>query len=281
MFYKTINNGVPLYRSSLIDQICTGGSLRAVHGFSTRAGGVSTLPHTKSLNMAFGLGDDEATVRRNISIFSKSVSGGTLDADSVVMAPQIHSTIVRMLNEDNRGEGATSAHGEPCDGFATDKPCIMPVIRAADCVPIILCGVKEDGAPVISAVHAGWRGTVAGIAGKAVCAMTELSCEKETIRAAIGAHIGYCCYEVGDDFVEAVREMRGAEFVSRHIGIIDGSPHANLTSMNIEILSENGIPASSIDVLPDCTMCAPDIFYSHRATGGKRGVMGAGIAILP
>lgn len=277
MFYKVVINNVPLYRSSLIDGV----SAHVVHGFSTRLGGVSTLSHTKSLNIAFGLGDDESTVRRNLDIFSRAVSDSALDSASVVMASQIHSTIVRIVNEDNRGEGSIKASGEPCDGFAADRPGIMPIIRVADCVPIILCGTKADGSPVISAVHAGWRGTVSGIADAAVSAMTGLMCEKSTIRAAIGTHIGYCCYEVGDDFVESVEKIRGSEFAARHIRYHNGSLHADLTSMNIEILGESGIAECDIDVSPYCTMCAPDEYFSHRATGGKRGVMGAGLVILP
>ena len=125
------------------------------------------------------------------------------------------------------------------------------------------------------------QGTVSGIAAEAVRVMLSLGCELPTICAAIGPHIGYCCYEVGADFYETVCGLCGAEFAGRHITIPAGKVkhHANLTSMNVEILTNAGVTPEKIDVSSDCTMCMNDIYYSHRATAGKRGVHGAGIGI--
>ena len=112
--------------------------------------------------------------------------------------------------------------------------------------------------------------------------MLSLGCVRESVRAAIGPHISFCCYEVCEDFVQSVADIRGHEFALRHIRKIDGNkkPHADLTSMNVEILSDAGVSADRIDVHPNCTMCMPDKYYSHRASGGKRGVMGGGICII-
>ncbi len=265
-----------LRKSSLFDVFT-----RVCHGFSAREGGVSTLSHTATLNLAKNLGDDDETVVKNTEIFARALSGGTYGVESVVMASQIHSAKVRILTRENCGEGGIFPPGEPCDGFVTDERGVMPIVRTADCVPILLCGVKKDGAPVIGAVHAGWRGTVSGIAAEAVRAMISLGCGVTTIRAAIGAHIGYCCYEVGEDFYETVRGLCGADFAARHVTIPTGETkhHANLTSMNLEILADAGVMPENIDASEDCTMCLCGTYYSHRATGGRRGVMGAGIVI--
>lgn len=272
MFYA---DGI-LRKSSLIDEIPG-----IFHGFSTRAGGKSVLPHTASLNLSHNLGDDAEIVRENLDIFARTVSDGMYGGESTVTLHQIHSAKVRVLTRDNAGEGYSVPRGEDGDGFVTAESGVIPIARAADCVPILLAGLRADGCPVVSAVHAGWRGTVAGIAAEAVRVMLSLGCELPTIRAAIGPHIGYCCYEVGADFHETVCRLRGTEFADRYITIPEGKTkhHADLTSMNAEILREAGILSGKIDISPDCTMCMSDVYYSHRATGGKRGVHGGGIGI--
>ncbi len=249
------------------------------HGFSTREGGYSALEHTKSLNLTFSLGDEPDVVRKNFEVFAAAISG-ELDKNSVVTAHQIHSAKVRVIDRHNAGEGISKERGEDCDGFVTSDRMVLPVIRVADCTPILLCGLDEKDNPVVSSVHAGWRGTVNGIAGEAVEQMVKLGAVRESISAAIGAHIGLCCFEVGEDFCEAVAGIRGSDFASRHIkreGF--SSPHADLTSMNKEILASAGV--TKIDVSPHCTMCSNDsLYYSHRRMNGKRGTMGAGIAII-
>lgn len=273
MFYKS---GI-LYRSSLIE------SRGVMHGFSAREGGVSTIPHLSSLNLTRGLGDTEENVRRNIDIFARAVSGDILGGESVVCAHQIHSAYVRVVGKSNRGEGYSLEMGEDCDGFVTDVVGVMPIVRVADCVPILFSGTKADGSPVIGGAHAGWRGTVGGIAAVTVEKMLSLGCIRETVRAAIGTHIGYCCYEVGDDFYSSVSEIRGEEFSARHIKStrVAGKYMADLTGMNLEILSEVGVAAESVDVSHYCTACDSETFFSHRKSGGRRGTMGAGIVILP
>ena len=273
MFYK---NGI-MYRSTLLE-----GFENVIHGFSCREGGVSTADHFSSLNLTRNIGDTDENVTENLRIFAGNVSEGRLDGNSVVTAHQIHSTVIRTVGTENRGEGYSRESGGDCDGFVTDRAGVMPVVRTADCVPILLAGVKSDGSAVIAAVHAGWRGSAGGIAGEAVVKMCGLGCLRDTIRAAVGAHICKCCYEVKQDFIDAVAEARDAEFAARHITRdgSDGRYMADLTGMNTETLNKAGISTERIDVSPFCTACDPREFFSHRAMGGKRGTMGAGIAII-
>lgn len=273
MFYE---KGI-LTRSTLLD------IPGVAHGFSSRIGGKSTLPHTASLNLSMNLGDPDDVVRENLEIFARALSDGAYGGDCTVTTHQIHSANVRILSSDNAGEGCSKPRGEDGDGFVTDQAGVLPIARVADCVPVLLAGLKADNSPVVAAVHAGWRGTAAGICAEAVEKMLALGCERSTIRAAIGVHIGFCCYEVGDDFADAVAQVRGHDFAGRHIRKADGfeKPHADLTSMNLEILADAGVMREHVDVHPDCTMCMPEKYYSHRASGGKRGVMGCGICILP
>ncbi len=272
-------NGILLTSSCLqIPGIC--------HGFSTKAGGVSTHPYTATMNLAMGREDDDETVRRNGEIFATALSGGLLHHTDLVSASQIHSAIVRVVDASNRGEGFTSPAGEPCDGFVTDVPGVLPIIRIADCTPILLTGTKTDGTPVVGAVHAGWKGSGAGIVAVAVEKMVTLGAVRETVVVAIGPHIGTCCYEVGLDLVESITAMAGAEFANRYCTPrgkgTDGSDKftADLTGMNLHWLGVAGVTLDRVDIAADCTMCHPDLYHSHRATAGKRGAMGAAIGIL-
>ncbi len=272
MFYK---DGI-LLRSDIFD-----GSV--AHGFSGKGGGVSVHPHTASLNLAMGREDSDDVVRQNIDIFANAVTDGILGMASAVCAPQIHSAMVRYVTSDNRGEGVTRSAPAEGDGFVTDARGVLIFVRIADCTPILLCGKKGDGSPVVSAVHAGWRGTAKGIAGEAVSAMVSLGCIAESIRAAVGPHIDACCYEVSGDLFEEVSALRGRAFAERYVipsPTAAGKFYCDMTGMNRELLQSAGVPEENIDISPDCTYCMSDLYYSHRKTAGKRGAMGAGIAIL-
>ena len=274
MFYRNDH----LYRSALLD-------LPGIfHGFSTREGGVSRLPHTASMNAAFFRGDDDETVRRNLTILAAEASGLPEDPSllsSLVCGPQVHGRTVRRVGPANGGEGILRDSPEPCDGYVTADPGVFPLIRVADCVPVLLAGIGEDGTPVVGAVHAGWRGTVAGICAAAVGAMRDMGAVPSAIRAALGPSIHACCYVVGEDFREAVRAARGEAFAARHVFRDGDRLRADLQSMNLEILLEAGLTEDAVDVSPACTCCRPEEFHSHRATGGRRGAMGAVIGILP
>lgn len=251
-------NGVKYLKSDI---------LPVTHGFSTRVGGVSTHVHTSSLNLAFGRGDDDATVLKNLGIFSDALD---IDAKSVISRTQIHSARVVYASEDMRGEGYFKESPEGCDGYVTDKTEVALGIKTADCVPILFC---DADARVIGAVHAGWRGTASGIAAECVKAMCSLGANAKNIRAAIGPAIHFCCYEVGEDFVASVTELAGAQMAREFIRGHEGKLHADIVGMNRRILIESGMCEDSIDVCECCTCCEPAIFYSHRFSGGTRGTM--------
>ncbi len=253
----------------------------AAFGFSTRLGGVSADPATAEMNLAFGREDPDGVVLSNIGIFARALTGGLYGAENVVCAPQIHSATVRYVTEADRGSGVTDRGGAaPCDGFVTDRRGVILTVRVADCAPILFRAEREDGGILVAAVHAGWRGTVSGIAAAAAEKLASLGAVKKSVRAAIGPHIGPCCFEVREDFRDAVAVERGRAFAERHIASRDGSLFADLTGMNTEILSEAGVPPERIEVSAECTACRPDLYHSHRRTGGKRGAMGAAAVIL-
>ena len=241
------------------------------HAFSTRNGGVSTIPHLSSMNTGFLRGDDDETVRKNISL----LCGYAGICDNVVGTPQIHSADLRAVTPENGGEGITRDVPYPCDGFVTEHRGVSLIVRVADCAPVLLCGVRGDGSPVVGAVHAGWRGTAAGIAPKAAKMLFDMGAER--VVGAIGPCIHSCCYQVGEDLRDTVASLQGGEFAARHVFEREGKLYADIPGMSEELLLGAGV--ESVDVISECTACDPGLYHSHRATGGVRGTMAAVIGI--
>lgn len=254
----TAENGVKYYKSDIIP---------VPHGFSTRIGGVSREAHTSSLNLAFGRGDTDETVLENLRLFTDAVG---VNAESVISRPQIHSARVIYADENMRGEGYFVPTEDGCDGYVTDCEGVTLGVKTADCVPILFC---DEAAHVIGAVHAGWRGTAAKIAVECVSQMCSLGAKPENIRAAVGAAIHACCYEVGEDFYSSVSDIAGEDMAREFIKMQNGRLHADIVGMNKRILLEAGLLEANIDVCPHCTACEPSVFYSHRYSKGLRGTM--------
>ncbi|MBQ7779536.1 MAG: peptidoglycan editing factor PgeF [Clostridia bacterium] len=235
------------------------------HGFSTREGGVSHGDGLDTLDLGMGTEED---VRENRRRFASALGG---DISNMFSAKQIHSNIVETVTKNDLGR-----HFE-CDGFVTSEKELLLTVKVADCVPILL----YDDSGVIGAVHAGWRGTVSGIAVSAVKKMISLGASAENIKTAIGPCIHSCCYEVDIPFVRAVKE---AEYGSELLTFItpaktEGKFYADLPSMNRHLLTLSGVKDENINICPSCTSCENDVFFSHRASHGKRGLMMGGIIL--
>lgn len=247
---------------------------RVRHGFATREGGVSSIPAVATMNTAVRMGDSSENVAENIARLA--VYAG-LEAYPVIYSHQIHSTDVINVTPDTVSADPDTRE---CDGYVTDCRGIGLLVKSADCLPILFSGEKEDTSPVIAATHAGWKGTVGGIAAVAVEKMCSLGAVRDTIRVAVGPAICDCCFEVKEDFIASVTAIRGATFADRHIHIREGRYFASLQDMTIEILEDAGIPRCNIDISPDCTAHMSDVYHSHRATGGERGTGGGIIGII-
>lgn len=244
--------------------------LKSNHGFSTRIGGVSELEYTQSLNLAFGRGDDEEIVRKNVEIFAQALG---IDGKSIISVPQVHSNEVRMVSMADAGEGVDKKATFSCDGYATVESGLPIGIKTADCVPILLEARNDDGEVIaVSAVHAGWRGTAERIAEGAVQKLCLFGVEPKNIYVAIGPCIDECCYEVGNDFADKIAEKLGQKYEIKFISKAkNGSLFANLKGMNLETLLSCGVPRENIDISDMCTCCNPKFFYSHRRQKGVRG----------
>ena len=130
---------------------------------------------------------------------------------------------------------------------------------------------------LIGAAHAGWRGTAAGIAGKTARVMQEVyGCRGEDIRAAVGPAIGQCCFKTDGDVPEALRAALGHE--AEPYMVWNGSKwHIDLKAVNALWLRREGV--TCIDICDHCTACRPDLYWSHRKMGLRRGEQAALIAL--
>lgn len=257
MAINTIKNGTLEYLAA--EGICT------PHAFTTRLGGVS-CDHLASLNLAMHRGDEFQNVAENYGILARALG---FDLENLVLTHQVHGDVVCVVTErDCRG---LDHHLYPeCDGLITNTPGLTLVVFTADCTPILL---HDPVTGAVGAVHAGWRGTAADIAGKAVKKMVEeFGCQPENIRAAIGPNIGPCCFETDADVPRAMLETFGPA-AQVHIRAVGEKFYVNLKTINALALRRAGV--EKIEISADCTMCQHQRYWSHRHTRGKRGSQGA------
>jgi len=153
------------------------------------------------------------------------------------------------------------------DGLVCDRPGAVLAAFAADCIPILFA---EPAARVCGAAHAGWRGTVAGIARNMVAAMQALGARADRIRVALGPSIGPCCFEVGPEVVAAFRDALGDV-----PGLVVAGPHKDHIDLRVAsraFLERAGVAPDHIDDRPPCTRCEPERFFSYRRDGRAGGI---------
>ena len=240
--------------------------ITASHGFTTRLGGVSRGTLT-SLNIGTHRGDLPEHVEENYTRLGRALG---FDPKKAVLTRQTHTDIILQADETLWGAGLYGPELPECDGLITNTPGTALVIFTADCTPILL---HDPVTGAVGAVHAGWRGTVQDIAGKAVRAMEKAyGCRPENIRAAIGPNISQCCFETDGDVPKAVLEAFGQE-ADTYISQKGGKYYVNLKAVNALALQRAGVTAIEVSQL--CTACRTDLFWSHRRHGSSRGSQGA------
>ena len=240
------------------------------HGFSTRMGGVSK-GNLETMNLSFTRGDREENVRENFRRIADAIG---FEAKDLVFSAQIHETKLRKVTKENRGEGILRETVPGIDGLVTNEPGVPLYTSYADCVPLLFYDPEQK---VIAMAHSGWRGTAARIGAKMIHLMEEeYGSQAENIIAAIGPSICRACYEVSEDVWAAFGETFSAEQLPQ---IFDNKGHGkyqlDLWEANRIILTEAGILPEHLDITDLCTCCNHDKLFSHRASHGRRGNMGA------
>lgn len=241
------------------------------HAFTTRLGGVSRPP-LDSMNLGLGRGDDPEAVLENYRIVGNAVG---FDPARMVFFHQVHGNDIFVAGKADAGCGF-QPNSLAYDGIVTRVKNLPLATFHADCVPVFLLDPVTEA---VGVAHAGWRGTALRTTAAAVQAMKrEFGCKAENILAAIGPCGGMCCYETDGDVPDA---MRGAFGSAAEPYLMPGREkwHVDLAGLNQLVLLQEGILDKNITMSNECTCCQPDLYWSHRKTGGIRGCMAAIIMI--
>lgn len=260
-----------------------------VHGFSTRTGGVSAREGEKLLNLGFIEWDTPDNVNKNRREFQAALGAPNF---RLVPLKQIHSALLRPFAE---------PPVQPCkgDASASKTPGLLLGVQTADCVPILLVDPKTRA---VAAIHAGWRGTLARIAEKAVGRMHyEFGSKPSDLLAAIGPSIGPCCYEVAADFVSkfTAQFADAADYFDEPRSGEEPNPlqwlnmmppghqpppkgvRLDLRKANRSQLLAAGLRPQNVFVSELCTACRTDLFFSYRKEGARSGRLMSVIGIRP
>lgn len=242
------------------------------HLFSTRMGGVSKGIFS-TMNVSFTRGDEEAAVRENFRRIAEVMHGRPED---FVCSDQTHTVNIRKVTGTDRGKGVVREKDyRDIDGLVTDEPGIILSCFFADCVPLYFLDTRKK---VIGLAHSGWRGTVNRMGREMIDFMEkEYGCRKEHLIAAIGPSICRDCYEVSADVADAFRQEFGGEVLTD--GREEGKYQLDLWKANKRVLLDAGLSETQISVTDICTCCNAEKLFSHRASKGKRGNLGAFLSL--
>ena len=223
--------------------------------FPTTEGGVSPAPYD-SLNLGLSVDDEPGNVLENRRRFSAALG---VPQERLVVPGQVHGTTLAWVGEAEAGRGAfdreTVIHDH--DGLLTAAPGLGLVVSYADCVPVVIAARGADG-PEFAAVHAGWRGMLAGIVAQAAAALARRG---RLLGAVVGPSIGPCCFTVD----EGLRKR----FNERFPGSAGGRT-VDLWACAGRDLEAAGMPPAAVTVAALCTM-SDDRFFSHRRDRGSTG----------
>ena len=223
-----------------------------------------------ALNLA-GFDDDAAeNIYENRRRFLRLFAGDW----TLATCWQTHSANLRVVRDREEAQRDT----ERCDALTTGAPRILLAVKTADCVPVII-GDPRTGA--CAAIHAGWRGTLASIATRALERLSaEYGTRAEDARAAIGPAALQCCYEVGSEVIEAFHEAFPQEAAALFIPTRARHARIDLHRANREQLIAAGLRPERIHTLPLCTMCRTDLFFSYRREKRERGRVGRLLSVI-
>ena len=249
----------------LTDERVPGG---VTFAFTERGGGVSEGPY-RSLNLGSACGDDPGCVAENRRRALASIGAEGL-LEHLVAPRQVHGDHVVVVRsaESEALESARPEAASGADAVVCTVPGVPVLMCFADCVPRV---VVAPGA--FAVIHSGWRGTMARIAAKAICALCDgAGCAPTDLLVYDGPHIGAADYEVSEDRAASVAGEFGP-------GVVSGERNLDLSAALAVTLREAGVSVESVAWCETSTASAVDRFFSYRAEGGTCGRHGA-LAVL-
>ena len=239
-----------------------------LHGFMGRRGGKSVGPYA-GLNASYRVGDDAKIVSENVCDAKRAV--GIHDGKVVTMRQMHGDDIIEVKDKTIKEAGEA-------DGMITGESGVCLGVLTADCVPLLFVAPKQK---LAAAVHAGWRGTLAGIAEKAVRLFNnQYNVAAGDLEVALGPSIGVCCYEVKDDVAGPLMRNWG-KLMTPSICVKAGKSFVNLRRLNRDILRASGVPGTQLHQVGPCTCCAADDFFSYRRAQSETGRQISVVGWLP
>ncbi len=262
------------------------------HLFTTRIGGVSENEFS-TMNLSFTRGDDPEKVAENYRRIAFALGRKPED---IVASHQMHTTNIRVVTDADRGKGVTRERDyEDIDGLITNIPGITLSCFYADCVPLYLVDPVKRA---VGLAHSGWRGTAGEMGRCMVEKMQETyGCKPGDLHVVIGPSICRDCYEVSEDvakvFMDRFPDDKEAERVIHELndagcilgervvnpGVGPGKYQLDLWLANAIIFRRAGVNPEHIAISDICTNENPNYLFSHRASGGKRGNLGAFLSL--
>jgi YfiH family protein len=239
-----------------------------LHGFMGRRGGRSVGRYA-GLNVSYRVGDDNKVVSQNVCDMKAAVG---IHEGKIVTMQQVHGDHIVEVRDKKLKEVGEA------DGMITAENGVYLGVLTADCVPLLFVAPKQR---LVAAVHAGWRGTLAGIAQKTVERLrAEHNVAASDLEVALGPSIGACCYEVNDDVAKPLMKQWG-KLITPSIQVKQNKTFINLSRLNRDILRAAGVPGAQLYQIGPCTSCTSDEFYSYRRARGETGRQISVIGWLP
>lgn len=259
---------VPTMKEALLIEEWNNLDDKVFAGFTTRNGGVSEAPFD-TLNLGLHVQDDPEAVIKNRMILANEI--GALD--TWVIGEQVHQIGIKKVGKADQGKGSRDLWSSipGVDGLYTSEPGLVLAAFYADCVPLYFYAPKQG---LLGIAHAGWRGTVLGMASEFVKTWIEHEgVSQSDIYAAIGPAIGHCCYEVDEKVVEQVDLVAPLPNKRPYTPSREGHYYLDLVELNEQLLIKAGIKQEKILKTGYCTSCNRELFFSHRRDGGNTGRM--------
>jgi len=205
-----------------------------------------------------------------------------LEPEHLVTLGQVHGRDVHIVTKAHAGQGARPGSTQIGLGDALVTNQVGPVLMTlhADCQPVLVVdpGAGRRG-PAVGIAHAGWRGTIANVVGATLRVMAAaFGTRADDAHVVLGPAIGHCCYDVGEEVVDAWRQVAGAD-ADEALTTDDQRHRFSLTTANAVLLNRAGVRAANIEVSGVCTKCDGDHWFSHRGQGAQTGRFGAMISI--
>jgi YfiH family protein len=221
------------------------------------------------LNVSYRVGDDPKIVSENVCDVKQAV--GIHDGKIVTMRQMHGDNIIDVKDKTIKEAG-------DADGMLTAEAGVYLGALTADCVPLLFVAPKYR---IAAAVHAGWRGTLAGIAAKMVgVSKGQRGVEPGEIEVALGPAIGACCYEIKNDVTEPLID-KWDKLAEACIETRGAKSFVDLRRLNQSILERAGVPSKQIYLVGPCTACAADDFFSYRRARSETGRQISFVGWLP